>query len=169
MRHLRNFNEAFNGFRVICESIDRDIHLTLDNGGLPFVAEINGDVVRVYQEQFTYSDVEKVFYGEDRKGDKDATMLLKIGPQKYAYIGSGDIYEFETDEEITEFSSPIGNSAVPYPYAIGEKYVYLMLDKVYVDKSKFDSNTDLYEEFYSKKDAMELHPMRELKQIAQRK
>jgi hypothetical protein len=37
--------------------------------------------------------------------------------------------------------SDIGNSDVPYPYAIGEKYTYIMLDFVYHQTSKIDLNS----------------------------
>ena len=42
------------------------------------------------------------------------------------------------DDTITEFYSPIGNSATSYPYAIGRKYVYLLVssNEYYMRKLK---------------------------------
>jgi len=155
-------------FDILCEKIDRDIHLTLDNGGMPFIVDVLGKHVNIYSKQLTYEGIEKIFYGDDNKGDKNATMLLKL-KDKYVYVGSGEIFEFKTDEDIEKFSSPIGNSAVPYPFAIGKEYAYFMLDRVYVELKEFESKTDLYREFYDKKDSIVKHKIQGLKEIVKRK
>ena len=50
------------------------------------------------------------------------------------------------------FYSPVGNSSVPYPFAVGDKYVYLISDEKFVDRNKFkidvDKSTDLYSPYY---------------------
>jgi hypothetical protein len=46
------------------------------------------------------------------------------------------------DDEITYYFSPIGNSDVPYPFAIGKKYVYVLWNEGgYLDK-KYFANTN---------------------------
>lgn len=52
-------------------------------------------------------------------------------PDRYVYVGD-QVYEFsaQPDDAIIEYYSPIGNNDVPYPYAIGEKYVYFVLDRM---------------------------------------
>jgi hypothetical protein len=117
----------------------REYEIT-DNGGQPFLVKIyksHIDVYANYEEKDNFGELlleiknyEKVFLGSD-EGDDDYyyyeegnNILVKIGQYKYILIGMETI-EFETDEEILEFDSPIGSNAVPYPYAIGKKYSYL--------------------------------------------
>lgn len=79
------------------------------------------------------------------------SILLKVGAGKYMFIGH-EIFEFQTvdGEEIKEYYSDIGNSDVPYPYAIGSNSIYIMLDKVSVDKSYFDLKQNIYDQYYKK-------------------
>ena len=64
-------------------------------------------------------------------------------PYKYLYIGS-EIYSFNTieDDVIIDYFSDIGNNDVPYPYAIGEKYIYFMLERYCVEKFLFTEPED---------------------------
>jgi hypothetical protein len=56
--------------------------------------------------------------------------LLWIDKKKYIFIGSS-IYSFNVFNKIIYYESPVGNSDVPYPYAIDEKgYVYLCIEGV---------------------------------------
>ena len=65
-----------------------------------------------------------------------------------------EIYQFETDDEIVDYVSPVGNSDVPYPVAFGENDVYFMLDKKLVKHDELETEVsvanaeDLYGEFY---------------------
>jgi hypothetical protein len=63
---------------------------------------------------------------------------VQLSSRKYVYIGSS-IYEFTVPpgEKIIKYYSRVGNNDVPYPVAIGEKYVYFMLDGDYVPRSYF--------------------------------
>ena len=84
----------------------------------------------------------------DYKNAEHNSFLLKIKEKRYVHIGY-KIYEFSTLDNITEFHSPVGNSLVPYPYAIGEKNVYMLLeDEAYLDKSLFKNDIN-YTEFYN--------------------
>lgn len=47
------------------------------------------------------------------------------------------------DDTITEFYSPIGNSATSYPYAVGRKYVYLLLSNEFMRKPKSAMKTKI--------------------------
>jgi len=81
------------------------------------------------------------------------SVLLKLQNNKYIFIGES-IFSFSTpsNDKITSFSSPMGNSAVPYPFAVGHKYTYLFLEHIYVPNSTLrDFDTDLqdpYDWFY---------------------
>ena len=61
------------------------------------------------------------------------TNLIKLSDKRYVYVGE-TIFEFTSLNKIVDYQSPVGNSDVPYPYAIDEKgNYYLMLDKVIVN------------------------------------
>lgn len=68
------------------------------------------------------------------------------------YIGSV-IYTFQTvdNESIVHYYSPVGNSVLPYPSAIGESHTYLMLDKVSIPNTYLDLKKDAYTQYYTNK------------------
>lgn len=58
------------------------------------------------------------------------SVLLQTGAQKYVYIGER-MFEFSTPRDnIVRYVSDMGNSAVPYPYAVGKSRVYFMIEPV---------------------------------------
>lgn len=153
------------------------IYKTHDNGGRPFFVEIQGKVVSVSKNMDTFEIVngkfvdisappkplftktmDEIFIGKKSpKGGYDGlkpsqaegnSILLRIG-SKYIFIGH-EIYEFSPvkDDTIIAYYSDIGNSDVPYPYAVGNTHIYIMLDKVAVEKTYFDMKKDIYEQFY---------------------
>ena len=86
-------------------------------------------------------------YAKKGKGSLGNSILVKVSKHKYIYIGS-EIYSFETDEDIKSYYSPIGNGDFPYPYAIGSKLTYFMLDKQTVPTELLNSKKDGYGQFY---------------------
>ena len=148
-----------------------------DNGGRPFFVEVTGTKVSVFRNMDTYKLVDgkfvdivaprkhlfdltadKVLIGKKSpKGGYDGlkpseadgnSILLKKG-SKYTYIGS-EIYEFTPVEgdTIISYYSNIGNSDVPYPYAIGKTHTYIMLDKIAIENSFFKNFNQVYEDYY---------------------
>jgi hypothetical protein len=140
-----------------------------DNGGTPFWVVITGKSVTVLKNMNTYElvdgkhtevqhpskelftiKVDEVFVGKTSptgpKSPPGTAILCRVG-SKYVYIGK-EIYEFSTNDVISKFYSDLGNSDVPYPYAIGEKYVYIMLDKVAIEKTLFNMKEDIYKQYY---------------------
>ncbi len=155
----------------------RKLYEIHDNGGRPFFVHVNGNKVSVFRNMDTYKIVDgkfttisaprkhlfdltgdKVFLGKKSpKGGYDGlkpseaegnSILVKKG-SKYTYIGH-EIFEFSPMEgdTIVSYFSNIGNSDVPYPYALGKTHVYLMLEKVAVEYSFFKSYDKPYEEYY---------------------
>ena len=151
---------------------------THDNGGRPFRVEIQGMKVSVWKNMNSYELVngkfttvehpakhlfdltaDEVFIGKksskggyDGLKPKDAegnSILLQKG-SKYMFIGHV-IYEFSAvkDDTIEFFYSDIGNSDVPYPFAIGKTHVYILLDKVAVQIDFFDLKKPIYEQYYT--------------------
>lgn len=57
------------------------------------------------------------------------TVLIEQLSGKYLYVGT-ELYTFEALEPISELWSPIGNNAVPYPYAFSETLCYIMEEKI---------------------------------------
>ena len=144
-----------------------DIH---DNGSVPFQVEVNGKTVSVLKNtykmisgKFTVTEnplkklftvkADEVFIGRKSPtgpiSPPGNTILFKVGP-KYTYIGS-EIYEFSPvkDDVILKYYSDLGNSDVPYPYAVGKTHIYIMLDKVAIDKSFFNMKDDIYKQYYT--------------------
>lgn len=84
------------------------------------------------------------------------SILLELDNDRFVYIGI-QVYEFTTDDTITEYLSPVGNNDVSYPFAIGETNVYFMSNHRYVPRSVFDQYVapgvkDAYAYYYGHED-----------------
>ena len=148
------------------------IYEIVDNGPIPFVVFDYGGRVDVYNQHYDQETNEyemqgkimdskyiKIFVGDNELNAPDYdlekgsgrgnTILLQTGKDEYTYIGDG-IRSFRTKDGdvIEKYYSPVGNNAVPYPYAVGQKYVYLMLDNEYEPVEDFDLTKDVYTQFY---------------------
>lgn len=128
--------------------------MAVDNGGRPFrvhltsvsgpgTAEVDvrdeeDDLYR-YWRSFEY---ERAMIGKDpdEKNLKKAwwhggnALLLRLrGPGEPVYVFVGwEIYAFSPPDEILQFVSRMGNSAVPYPVAVGRVNTYLMTENTYI-------------------------------------
>jgi hypothetical protein len=146
----------------------------IDNGSKPFVVDVYPSHIEIYKQILKNIDG-KEQYERDRKikdttykkifiGDNNLkitegvapkgmypgnSILVQINNEEYIYIGH-EIYSFNIHEgdKILRYYSPVGNSAVPYPYAIGEKYTYFMLDRQTVPNDILDLKKNGYEQFY---------------------
>ncbi len=141
---------------------------TIDNGRRPFIVSINSRTVDIYENRpyvrycVCCTTYRKVFIGDNDLNDshynpKDYvpgnSILVNHGSNEYIYIGH-EIYSFKTAEPITAYYSPISNNQVSYPYAVSEKSVYFMLDKVIVPVEQINLNEDGYRQFYDKADKL---------------
>ena len=145
-------------------------YLIHDNGGQPFKVVANKDGLVVYKhtdddnDDEIYEDVVLEFgpneflgywYGFDSSPYEmhGNSILIKVTDNQYISVG-WNIYQFDTDEKIKDYVSPVGNSDVPYPVAYGSEYVYFMLDEKKIKKSdlEFEATVanaeDLYGEFF---------------------
>ena len=113
---------------------------------------------------FAIFNVERVFPGIAQQPEWIGnTVLLELArdaeknePQRYVFIGDG-IYEFTApdNDSIVVYYSMVGNSDVPYPVAVGNKYAYFMLDRAYVPREDFGPDYDdwldgAYSEFFDR-------------------
>lgn len=147
-----------------------------DNGGRPFKVVIDNDKVYVYKnihhdfdtyEDF-YSDKPiltfhpmKIFIGKSPFNTMTQfsgghgpefdgnSILIQMSEKKYVYIGR-KIYSFATEHKITKYVSPVGNSDVPYPYAVdNKKHIYLLEEDVII--KRVPRHIDPYDYFYDDK------------------
>jgi hypothetical protein len=150
----------------------KHIYEIIDNGGTPFIVFDYGGRVDVYNQHYDAESNQyelqgkimdskylKIFVGDNDLNEPDYdlekgrgrgnTILLQTAKDSYTYIGDG-IRSFTTKDGdiIQKYYSPVGNNAVPYPYAVGQKYVYLMLDDSYIPVEMFDLTKDVYTQYY---------------------
>ncbi|CAJ1418609.1 unnamed protein product [Effrenium voratum] len=144
-----------------------ETYLVHDNGGRPFKVKVlrKGEAapgkVWVYmlkssEEELKYEDspileetVERIFVGTSPKHGKvfdGNSLLLKKSKNQYIFVG-GNIFSFESEAEISRYSSPVGNSDVPYPFAVDtEGRNYLLINNVVLNT--VPEGKDPYEHFY---------------------
>lgn len=143
-----------------------------DNAAFPFVVFDYGGRVDIYNNHFNESankeelkhklvgvKYEKIFVGDNETNDpywhfkrgiaKGNTILLQTIKDKYLIIGKG-IMSFSTKDgdTIRKFCSSIGGNYDSFPYAVGEKYVYLLNDKKYAPVEEFDMKKDVIKQYY---------------------
>lgn len=110
-----------------------------------------------YAPIHTFANVVEIFIGKSPmteysvgQGDQydGNTILLHLGGCEYIYIGDGQIRKFIAKNKIIAYSSPVGNSSVPYPFATDDhNLVYLMVEDVIIKKNvNYD---DPYSDFYN--------------------
>ena len=127
---------------------DTSSYLIHDNGGRPFNIVIDKSNVNIhkiiedddddlcydndyiaYEQQPLYNfKTNRIFIGNDKHVHQSEgnTILLHIRNNEYVYVG-GEIYSFTSEDEITEYYSPIGNSDSPCAYGIdinGNYYLF---------------------------------------------
>lgn len=161
------------GARVTLKKKGVKTYTMLDNGSDPFVADVTPSHIEIYRQTYKEEDgvesytrdkkvvdtpYKKLFIGDNYLKDKTAapkgmypgnSILIQTGKGKYIFAGH-EIYSFETrdNEDIKEYYSPVGNSAVPYPYAVGENYTYFMLDRETIPNELLNLKDDAYGQFY---------------------
>lgn len=159
---------------IIKDTVNKPKHIyeILDNRWTPFLVFDYGDHIDVYNQKYNKEIDEyeiqgkimqtkyiNIFVGDNdlkfddyemKKGEgRGNSILLQTGKNKYIYIGDG-IRSFTTKngDVIKKYYSPVGNNVVPYPYAVGEKYVYFMLGNVHQPVEDFDLKKDAYMQYY---------------------
>ena len=139
-----------------------------DNGSRPFLVKRGRSLVRVYKEGgagcykeqvLRIDNPLRVFVGRERascssnKSSNDGnTMLVHVKGKEYVYIGES-IYSFRAVSPIQSYVSDVGNSNVPYAYALDDKYTYLLIGspvRVPTSEVSPDANEDApYDVYYA--------------------
>lgn len=100
----------------------------------------------------SYKNEMTTFSGGYGKRFDGNSLLFQISSKKYISIGMS-IYSFTSLDSIDMYVSPVGNNDVPYPFAVGDKYVYLIGEQMYVERDYFkvdiDKNSNLLGIFHN--------------------
>jgi hypothetical protein len=166
-------------------------YLTHDNGGRKYLVRISEKrFVKVYRQSpvkekkndsfnpkdFTImvkeiKNPKKIFMGKGSKDEIGNSILVQTGSHSYVFIGT-KIFSFKTEATIKTFVSRVGNSDVPYPYAIAsDSRVYLLIENVsfILDEIGFtkdgDYQEDPYEIYYDNKSKASWRKKYELEHI----
>ena len=143
-----------------------------NNGSESFIVHVYPPTIEVYRQKRVteyenhYDILDKkiidttyleIFIGDNQLPDTSAapkglypgnSILVHVTGHQYLFIGH-EIYSFTlADDVIQEYYSPVGNNAVPYPYAIGKHRTYFMLDSVSVPNELLDPDKDGYAQCY---------------------
>lgn len=124
------------------------------------------DYPSYYQFNRTYQvpSGNKIFIGDDPENIYGSradqlkewlgnSILAELSEGRYLFIGES-VYEFRTangKSGITLFRSPVGNNDVPYPFAMDDEYVYLLIENFRVAKNHNDLEQkpfDPYTQYY---------------------
>jgi hypothetical protein len=100
-----------------------------------------------YKTIWLGDDASSKLYGDFEKGN---TILLQTEANKYVAICRESIISFSLDagEAVSKFVAPIGNNDVPYPYLVGTKNVYLLLERVQLPIELMNMNDEPYSQYY---------------------
>lgn len=139
-------------------------YLIHDNGGRPFRVDIDTEnVVRVYKHGRRDGNTDlvqtfhpqKVFVGQDVSMDPrfaGNSILLEIDSNQNIYVSIGQrIESFRAKSKIISYVSNVGNSNVPYPYAIDDQdNYYLIIESVILTRvpKHVSKSTEIYRWYY---------------------
>lgn len=100
-----------------------------------------------YMNIWLGENVESKLFGDFEKGN---TIVLQTAANKYVTICRESIISFslEAGEAVSKFVAPIGSNDVPYPYLVGTKNVYLLLERVQIPVELVDMNEEPYSQYY---------------------
>lgn len=120
-------------FRVTVEAQTVKVHQLLgglwENGAEYGVEPVHSwECLRIMIGQSTGNDLVNTF---DHGPQCDGNSILLELENRYVFIGH-EVYEFTPTDTILRFSSPIGNNDVPYAYAVGTQYSYLLSDALMI-------------------------------------
>ena len=151
-----------------------------DNGGRPFKVFVTKTEVVIFAETdeerkeynkrvLTIKDYSNIFIGRGTGAGWQVgnSILVEVKPGTYVFIG-WNVYSFKINEVIKKYVSPIGNSDVPYPYAIGTKNTYLMTELVKLDNDEFSGDPYKYYYFDLSKSERKKVPKYKVKMIHKR-
>ena len=99
---------------------------------------------------------EQLFLGDNGTNDpywrvfeRGNNILMQTGKGKYLFAGKGLLsFSAIKGDTIRRFYSPMGGNYDSFPYAVGDKYVYLLNEKKCAPISEFDMTKDVMMQYY---------------------
>ena len=148
----------------------KHIYEIIDNATFPFVVfDYGGGNASIYNNRFNevtnrgelkgkLMDVkyEQLFLGDNGTNDpywrvfeRGNNILFQTGKGKYLFVGKGILsFSAKSGDTIRRFYSPMGGNYDSFPYAVGDKYVYLLNEKKCAPVGEFDMTKDLIRQYY---------------------
>ena len=145
---------------------DGDYEITT-NYGITYMVRICEHHVRIYKsisdtpsfslEPCYEFQADHTYYDPGNEIAQYSTMLFRIdGPSRVIYdtyiLVNIDIYSFElpVTERLIEFNSNEGCNSVCYPYALSDRYIYILIDGVeqYPRAVLYEEGVDPYVKYY---------------------
>jgi hypothetical protein len=148
---IKKYKVHWNGERPYMVIIAKNTIIILkshiDDNGKTFFNELILKLDK-YKSVFVGSNTPKFGsnYSEKFTGN---SILIEIKPNEYIFVGE-NVYKFTTTTPITKYYSIMGNSDIPYPFAISNSKIYLMIVNEtinYIDW--YDKKTDPYNIYYN--------------------
>jgi hypothetical protein len=144
----------------------------LDNGGRPYSVDIKEKNVDIYDNYTKPGELiltikpKEIFIGKSFKNKMTKlskgygsyfdgnTILFGMGKNEYIFTNR-HITKFKALSKIIYYTSPVGNSRVPYPYAIDEQGNYYFFDmvEIYIDNGKAEDYEDPNDYYYDDYDS----------------
>ncbi len=137
-----------------------DIYKEMEDKFYIHESDYNGNTNWMYIDLIKSYQPQKIFIGKSPLNDMTEfsgghgpdfdgnSILLEISKNKYVFLGES-IKIFNSKNKIKEYVSPVGNSDVPYPYAVDENgEYYLMIENVVVENVPDKYKDDPYVYYY---------------------
>jgi len=110
--------------------------------------ELKGKLMDVKYEQLFLGEKNDPYWRAFERGNN---ILMQTGKGKYLFVGKGILsFSAMKGDTIRRFYSPMGGNYDSFPYAVGDKYVYLLNEKKYAPISEFDMaiTADVIRQYY---------------------
>ena len=108
--------------------------------------ELKGKLMDVKYEQLFLGEKNDPYWRDYEKGNN---ILMQTGKGKYIFVGKGILsFSARNGDTIRRFYSPMGGNYDSFPYAVGDKYVYLLNERKCAPISEFDMTKDVMMQYY---------------------
>jgi hypothetical protein len=106
--------------------------------------KLNQLLSKKYKNVFIGKSTKKyTYYSEPFTGN---SILIEIKTKTYIYVVDA-IKLFHFEEPIIKYISPMGNSDVPYPFALTKNYAILLIEDIILERDFGD--IDPYQVYYN--------------------
>ena len=129
------------------------IYEIFEYGGVLYRVVVNGKIAIIFDASgellFCYEAL-NIFPGIDPLEQKynGNTVILQMTENQFIFIGFS-IYEFEIEDNVVNYYSPLRNNNTPYPILQGTKNFYFMLTYNYNKIKDFNGHINTaYDEYY---------------------